>query len=96
MMCEDACQRLGQFRQPLGMAVIPLFDERGERRHTEIREIILVNKLIRLNGDLSDEVLFSKAKTFINDKDLTVRFPSLPSFHFPFHTSRESFLAHRR
>jgi hypothetical protein len=72
-MCEDACNRLGQFRQPLGMAIVQLFDERGDRKHPEVRETILVNKLIRMNGDLSDEALFARAKTFLNDKDLSVR-----------------------
>ena len=67
---HDACERLFPYRQSMGVLVIPLFDGHGNRMHSQIRETIVSGKMVRLNGDLTDENILSKIKSILSDKDL--------------------------
>jgi len=67
-LIDAAGQRLGVFTQSFGLGVLQLFKENGSPLYGDVKRTTMIDKIIRLNGDLSDEYLYKNLKAILVDR----------------------------
>lgn len=84
-LVDSSGQRLGAYTQSFGLGVIPLFKDDDTPIYGDIRRSTMLDKIVRLSGDTSDDSLFKNIKSLLAEK-LSVRIHQKYSFLFTSYT----------
>ena len=65
---DSSSQRLGVFTQSFGIGILPLFKEDNSPLFGDVLRTAVLDKIVRLSGDITDETLFKNIKPLLAEK----------------------------
>lgn len=67
-LVDSSGQRLGAYTQSFGIGVIPLFKDDDTPLFGDVKRTTMLDKIVRLSGDTSDDSLFKNIKSLMAEK----------------------------
>ena len=82
--------RIGAFTQCFGLGLITLFKEDGAPMYGTVKRSLMLDRITRLNGDLSEENLLKNLKPLLSEKSSKLKYyPGCIQFEFQAESPQE-------